>query len=51
MLAATRYQGNHDKNHKLWDFGSTDIYTSYTGASEMLLYINGKFTLGKLKSS
>jgi len=27
------------------------IYTQYAGAAEMLLHINGKFTMGKLKSS
>jgi hypothetical protein len=28
-----------------------EIYTPYAGATGMLLYINGKFTMGKLKSS
>ena len=28
-----------------------EIYTPYTGAAGMLLHINGKFTMGKLKSS
>jgi hypothetical protein len=27
------------------------IYTPYAGAAGMLLHINGKFTVGKLKSS
>ena len=27
------------------------IYTPYAGAEEMLLHINGKFTMGKLKVS
>ena len=27
------------------------IYTPYAGAAGMLLHINGKFTMGKLKSS
>jgi hypothetical protein len=27
------------------------IYTPYAGAAGMFLHINGKFTLGKLKSS
>jgi hypothetical protein len=29
----------------------TEIYTPYTGAAGMLLHINGKFAMGKLKSS
>jgi hypothetical protein len=28
-----------------------DIYTPYAGAAGMLLHMNGKFTMGKLKSS
>jgi hypothetical protein len=28
-----------------------EIYAPYAGASGMLLHINGKFTMGKLKSS
>jgi hypothetical protein len=27
------------------------IYTPYTGAAGLLLHINGKFTMGKLKST
>jgi hypothetical protein len=39
-------------NHKLWNIGSAEyIYTPYAGAAWMLLHINGKFTIGKLKSS
>ena len=45
LLPATLYQGNPDRNHK-WE-----IYTPYAGAAGMLLHINGKFTMGKLKSS
>ena len=26
MLAATLYQGNPDRNHKLWNIASTEIY-------------------------
>jgi hypothetical protein len=51
LLAATLYQGNPDINHKLWNIVSTEIYTAYAGAAGMLLHINGKFTMGKLKSS
>jgi len=35
----------------LWDIGSRERYTHYAGATGMSLYINGKFTMGKLKSS
>jgi hypothetical protein len=35
LLAATLYQWNPDRNHKLWNIVST----------EMLLHINGKFTM------
>ena len=51
LLAATLYQGNHDRNHKLWNIASSEIYTPYAGAAGMLLHINGKFTMGQLKSS
>jgi hypothetical protein len=27
LLAATLYQGNPDRNHKLWNIVSTDIYS------------------------
>jgi hypothetical protein len=26
LLAATLYQGNHDRNHKFWNIGSTERY-------------------------
>ena len=32
LLAATIYQGNPDRNHKLWNIVSTEIYTPYAGA-------------------
>ena len=54
MLAAFLYQGYHDRNHKLWNIGSTEtyiIYTPYAGAAGISLHINGKFAMGKLKSS
>ena len=51
LLVATLYQGNPDTNHKLWNIVSTEIYTANAGAAGMLLHINGKFTMGKLKSS
>ena len=43
LLAATLYQGTPDRNHKLWNIVSTEIYiyTPYTGAAGMLLHING----------
>jgi hypothetical protein len=27
LLAATLYQGNHDRNHKLWNNGYAERYT------------------------
>ena len=51
LLAATFYQGYPDWNHKLWNIVSTKRYTPYAGAAGMLLHINGKFTMGRLKSS
>ena len=33
------------------NIGSTEKHTPYAGAAGMLLHINGKFTMGKLKSS
>ena len=49
LLAATLYQGNPDRIHMLWNIVSTEIYTPYEGAAGMLLHINEKFTIGKLK--
>ena len=49
LLATTPYQGNPDRNHKLWNIISSEKYILH--AAGMLLYINGKFTMGKLKSS
>jgi hypothetical protein len=51
LLAEILYTGNPDRNHKLWNIESTKMYTPYAGADGMLLNINGKFTMGKLKSS
>ena len=52
LLAATLYQGNPDKNHKLWNIVIIwEIYTPYAGAAGILQHIHGKFTMGKLKSS
>ena len=31
LLAAILYQGNPDRNHKLWNIVSSEIYTSYRG--------------------
>ena len=46
LLAATLYQGHHDRNHKLWwNIGST--HTPQAGSAGMLLHINGKFWMGK----
>ena len=52
LLTATLYQGNPDRNHMLWNIVSTErryIYTPYTGAAGMLLHINEKFTMEKLR--
>jgi hypothetical protein len=53
LLAAILYQEHTDRNHKIWNIVSseTEIYTPYAAAAGMLLHINGKFTMGKLKSS
>ena len=45
LLAATLYQGNPDRNHKLRNIVSSEIYIPYAGAAGMLLHINGKFTM------
>ena len=50
LLAATIYQGNPIRNHKLWNIVSTERYTPCASAAGMLLHINGKFTMGKLRS-
>ena len=45
LLAATLYQGNLDRNHKLWNIVSShflEIYTPYAGAAGMLLHIKWK---------
>ena len=41
MLAPTLNQGNHHRNHKHWNI----ICTPCRSAAEMLLHINGKFTI------
>ena len=57
LVSNTLYQGHHDRSHKLWNIVSSeryilDIYIYiYIYATGMLLHINGKFTMGKLKSS
>jgi hypothetical protein len=52
LLAANLYQGNPDRNHKLWNIASSESYIFQNAvAAGMLLHINGKFTMGKLKSS
>jgi hypothetical protein len=49
LLAATLYQGNPGRNHKLWNIVSSERYILHMQV--LLLHINGKFTMGKLKSS
>jgi hypothetical protein len=46
-LAGTLYRGYHVLGYRIhWE-----INTPYAGAAGMFLHINGKFTMGKLKSS
>jgi hypothetical protein len=47
----TLYQGSPERNHKLWNIASTEIYIPYASAAGMLLHMNGKFTMVKLKAS
>jgi hypothetical protein len=54
LLAAILYQGNPDRNHKLWNIVSTErcilhIFF-YASTAAMLLHINGTFTMGQFKS-
>jgi hypothetical protein len=49
LLAATLYQGNPDKNHRLWNIVSSERYILHMQV--LLLHINGKFTMVQLKSS
>jgi len=54
LLVSSNHLWKNDRNHKFWNIISTERYihcTSYAGAAGMLLHINGKFTMGKLKSS
>jgi hypothetical protein len=49
LLAASLYQGNPAKKWYAVEYWiNRDLYT---GAAGMLLHINGKFTMGKFKSS
>ena len=47
FLAATLYQGTPDRNHTLWNIVSIErcILHINAGDDEMLLHINGKFTM------
>jgi hypothetical protein len=46
LLAANLYQGNPDRNHKLWNIASSESYIFQNAvAAGMLLHINGKFTM------
>jgi len=51
LLAATLCQGYPDRKHKVWNIRTTESYTPYVGAVGMVLHVNRKFTIGKLKSS
>jgi hypothetical protein len=54
LLAATLYQGNPDRNHKLWHIGSTVRYLLHMHVVLEYcynVYVNGKFTMGTFKST
>ena len=52
LLAGTLDQGNTGRCHKPCNIVSTwKGYTPYVGTAGMLLHINGKFIIGRLKSS
>jgi hypothetical protein len=36
LLAATLYQGNPDRNHKLWNIVSSERYILHTGMQVLL---------------
>jgi hypothetical protein len=43
LSGTTLYQGTIDRNHKLWNIGSNEIYipgTPYEGAAGMLLHVS-----------
>jgi hypothetical protein len=42
LITTTLYQGNPDRNQKLRNIGSTEIYTPFAGASGILLHILSK---------
>jgi hypothetical protein len=53
LLATTLNQENPDRNHKLWNTGSIEIYmyTPYACVAGMLRHVNGHFTMEKFKPS
>jgi hypothetical protein len=48
LLPVTLYLLNHDMNHKLWNFVSTERYILYM---QIFVSYKWKFTMGMLKSS
>jgi hypothetical protein len=44
-VSVSQMRGHHDRNHKLWNIGSTAICRC--GATGILLHINGKFIMEK----
>jgi hypothetical protein len=40
LLAARLYQGNPDRNQKIWNIVSTEIYSIYAGAVGVVLHTN-----------
>jgi hypothetical protein len=39
LLAATLYQGNPDRNHKIWNIVSTEIYAGAGAAGYMQVQV------------
>jgi hypothetical protein len=51
LLVVTLYHGNPDRNHKVWNIVSTEIYILHMQVLLEYCYIKMEFTIGKFKSS
>jgi hypothetical protein len=51
LFATILYQGIPDGKDMIWNIISNGRYTTYAALTGILLHINGKFTMGKSKSS
>ena len=51
LLVVTLYHGNPDRNHKVWNIVSTEIYILHMQMLLECCYIKMEFTIGKFKSS